>query len=198
MIKSTGSLPAVWREHIIPFDPAVSRAIRANGVFPEFLRTTPGAVRSGNPAASVAAIGAQAIWITAAHPLDYGYGENSPLAKLASLRGKVLMIGAPLDTITLLHHAEHIANIPEKRIRRYEVPFAAAAGSGWRMAEEYSTGNPVLSSLEEGYFATIVEEFLGTGRGVCGVIGGADSILVDAGSITALAVNWLESRFSAT
>jgi aminoglycoside 3-N-acetyltransferase len=44
-------------------------------------------------------------------------------------RGKVLMVGAPPDTMTLLHHAEHLARIPGKRIRRYEVPFATTAGT---------------------------------------------------------------------
>jgi aminoglycoside 3-N-acetyltransferase len=67
--------------------------------------------------------------VTADHPLDYGYGEAWPLAKLVAARGKVLMVGAPPDTMTLLHHAEHLARIPGKRIRRYEVPFATTAGT---------------------------------------------------------------------
>ncbi len=84
----------------------------SRGILAEFIRTTPGARRSGNPGASVAAIGAQAEWLTADHPLDYGYGPGSPLAKLVEAGGKVLMAGAPPDTMTLLHHAEHLARIP--------------------------------------------------------------------------------------
>jgi aminoglycoside 3-N-acetyltransferase len=198
LLDESGYVLSMWRSHVLPFDPRTSRAIRSNGVFPEFLRTTPGAVRSGNPAASVTAIGEQAVWITADHPLDYGYGQKSPLAKLIALKGKVLMTGAPLDTMTLLHHAEHIARIPGKRIRRYEVPFVAASGPEWRMTEEYDTANPVVPSLEEGYFATIVEEFLATGEGARGVVGEASSVLVDAPSITAFAVDWLESRLGKT
>ena len=128
LLDEHGRVPASWREHIPPFDARSSRAIRDNGVFPEFLRTTSGARRSGNPGASVAAIGSKADWITADHPLDYGYGDGSPFAKLVAIRGKVLMVGAPLHSMTLLHHAEHLARIPGKRIRRYEVPLATVAG----------------------------------------------------------------------
>ena len=65
-----------WREDVIPFDPLTSRATRHYGILPEFLRTTPGAVRSGNPGASIAALGAKAGWMTKDHPHDYGYGET--------------------------------------------------------------------------------------------------------------------------
>ncbi|MBB2699647.1 UNVERIFIED_ORG: aminoglycoside 3-N-acetyltransferase [Rhizobium esperanzae] len=153
LLDGDGRVPEEWRPHIAPFDPALSRAIRDNGVFPEFLRTTPGARRSGNPGASVAAVGAGADWLTADHPLDYGYGEGSPLAKLVKAGGKVLMVGAPLDTMTLLHHAEHLAQIPGKRLRRYEVPFATPAGTVWRMLEEFDTADPVVAGLESDYFA---------------------------------------------
>lgn len=195
LLDADGRVPAAWREHIPPFDPASSRAIRDNGVLPEFLRTRPGARRSGNPGASIAALGAQAEWFTANHPLDYGYGEGSPLAKLVASGGKVLMVGAPLDTMTLLHHAEHLARIRGKRIKRYEVPLATATGTLWRMVEEFDTSDPVVDGLADDYFATIVTEYLATGVGAQGRIGEAPSVLVDATGITAFAVDWLEKRF---
>ncbi|MGO4570826.1 aminoglycoside 3-N-acetyltransferase [Microvirga sp. 2TAF3] len=195
LLDQEGHVPAEWREHIPPYDAGVSRAARDNGVLAEFLRTWPSARRSGNPAASVAAVGAKADWITSDHPLDYGYGEGSPLAKLVAARGKVLMIGAPFDTMTLLHHAEHLARIPGKRIRRYEVPFATKSGTQWRMAEEFETSLPVVSGLGDDYFTTLVAEFLAMGRGVQGHIGDAPATTVEAAAITAFAVDWLESRF---
>lgn len=195
LVDEHGRLPPEWRDHIAPFDPQRSRAIRDNGVLPEFLRTTPGALRSGNPGASVVALGAEAAWFTADHPLDYGYGEGSPLAKLVKTGGKVLMLGAPLDTLTLLHHAEHLAQIPGKRIRRIEVPLATPAGTQWRMIEEFDTGDPIVAGLAEDYFAEIVTEFLAGGQGRQGLIGAAPSLLVDAAAITAFGIAWLESRF---
>lgn len=195
LVDQAGRVPPEWREHVLPFDPRRSRAIRDNGVLPEFLRTTPGALRSGNPGASIVALGARAERFTADHPLDYGYGEGSPLARLVETGGKVLMLGAPLDTLTLLHHAEHLATLPGKRIRRIEVPFATATGTQWRMIEEFDTGDPIVEGLAEDYFAEIVTEFLASGQGRRGLIGAAPSALVDAAAITAFGVSWLESRF---
>lgn len=192
LLDSHGRVPAFWREHVPPFDPDISRANRENGVMPEFLRTTPGALRSGNPGASVAALGARAAWITADHPLDYGYGEGSPLEKLVALGGKVLIVGAPLDTMTLLHHAEHRARLPGKRIRRSEVPFASSSGTQWRMVEEFETAIPVVAGLDDAYVARIVETFLAAGQGRRGHVGAAPSVVVEAAPITDFTIAWLE------
>jgi len=194
LLDADGRVPERWRPHIPPFDPRASRATRDNGALPEFLRTTPGALRSGSPGASVAALGARAEWFTADHPLDYGYGPGSPLAKLVEAGGKVVLIGAPLDTMTLLHHAEHLADLPGKRVIRYEVPFATADGVEWRTVEEFDTGNPVVDGFPEDYFATIVEDFLAGGQGVRGRVGEADSVLVDAQAVCAFAVRWMQEH----
>jgi aminoglycoside 3-N-acetyltransferase len=182
------------RPDIPPFDPLASRATRDNGAFPELLRTTPGALRSGNPGASMAALGGRAGWFTADHALDYGYGPQSPLGKLVEAGGKTLLLGAPRDTMTLLHHAEHLANIPNKRIRRYEAPMLADGKTVWRWFEEFDTSDPP-DGLPDDYFATIVTEFLATGRGNEGLIGKAPSVLVEAAEMVPFAVAWLEGRF---
>lgn len=184
------------RPHVPPFDPARSRATRDNGAFPELLRTTPGALRSGNPGASMAALGGRASWLTADHALDYGYGPQSPLGKLVEAHGKTLLLGAPLDTITLLHYAEHLADIPGKRLRRYESPILVEGRTVWRTFEEFDTSDPVVDGLADDYFEEVVEDFLATGQGRRGLIGHAPSVLVDAPAIVAFAVDWLERRFS--
>ncbi len=189
---ANGRLPDAWRSHVLPFDPALTRAARQNGVLPEFLRTTPGARRSGNPGASVAALGAKAEWLTADHPLDYGYGPGTPLARLVEAHGKVLMLGAPRDTMTLLHHAEHLARLPEKRVIRTEVPFATPEGTVWRIIEEFDTGHPCVAGLPEDFIARIVTDYLATGAGREGEVGQAPSVLVDAADIIPFAVTWLE------
>ena len=197
LLLEGGHVPERWRAHVRGFDPRTSRSTRDNGILPEFLRTTPGALRSGNPGAAVTALGARADWLTRDHPLDYGYGEGSPLAKLVEAGGKVLNIGAPRDTMTLLHHAEHLARIPGKRLKRYEVPFTTDTGVVWRMVEEFDTGDPVIDGLDEDYFAEIVTGFLATGRGREGRVGEAASLVVPADEIVAFAVDWLETRFGA-
>lgn len=189
LLDEHGRVPMWWKPHVPPFDPVTSRAIRDNGAFPELLRTTRGAVASANPGARIVAAGAKAEWLTAGHAIDYGYGPASPFARLAA-GGKVLMLGATLDTMTLIHHAEHLADIP-KRVIRKEVPFALAGETEWRMIEEFDTADPPEGFAED-YFGTVVEDFLATGRGARGKIGEADCVLVDAAPMLEFAVEWIE------
>jgi aminoglycoside 3-N-acetyltransferase len=195
--RATNTVRPEIRDDVLPFDPAASRAIRENGALMELVRTTPGARRSGNPGASCAAIGPKAEWLTADHPLDYGYGEGSPFAKLVDAGGKVLMLGATADHMTLLHHAEHLAQVPDKRIYRMEVPLLIDGQTQWRWIEEFNTGAAVAAGLEEDYFATLVADFLASGRGRRGKVGQADCILVNAGEIVPFAVAWIEQKLGA-
>lgn len=195
LLDESGRLDPVWKPHVPAFDPETSRAIRDHGVLAEFIRTTPGARRSGNPGASMAAVGAGAAAYTEDHPLDYGYGGGSPLARLVERGGKVLMVGAPLDTMTLLHHAEHLARLPGKRVVRTETPLATTEGVVWRMIEEFDTSRPIVEGLTDDYFAGIVRAFLDTGGGSEGPVGRAPSVLVEAAPMCRFAVDWLERRF---
>ena len=192
LLDEHGRVPMWWRAHVPPFDARWSRTVRHNGAFPELLRTTKDVVTSANPGARIAAIGARAAWLTADHPLDYGYGPGTPFAKLAQAGGKVLMLGAPLDTMTLIHHAEHLADIP-KRVLRKEVPFARDGGTEWRTIEEFDTADPPEGFADD-YFGTIVEAFLAGGQGRRGTVGEADSVLVDAAPMLAFAVEWIEAN----
>jgi aminoglycoside 3-N-acetyltransferase len=192
LVDDDGRVLPEWRDHVPGFDVAGSRAVRMNGVIAEFVRTMPGARRSANPGASMAAIGARAGWITADHPQDYGYGPGSPLAKLVEARGRVLMVGAPWDRMTLVHHADHLANIPDKRLIRVEVPFASDRGIHWQMIEEFETDEPVHAALPDDYIDRIVTDYVATGAGSQGLIGSAPSLLIDAQPFVPFAANWVE------
>ena len=97
------------------FDPATAEAARDHGRIPERVRTWPGAERSVHPEASMVAVGRLARALTAGHPQQDAYGPDSPLGRLVAAGGDVLMLGAPLETLTILHHAEAIASSPGKR-----------------------------------------------------------------------------------
>jgi aminoglycoside 3-N-acetyltransferase len=184
-------------EELPPFDPRTSRARRAYGILPEFLRTWPGAFRSGNPGASVAAVGAQAEWLCKDHPLQYGYGPGSPLAKLVEIRGKVLLLGQLLDSVTLLHHSEHMARLPNKRVIRYREPLLLDGRKEWVEIEEFDTGDPVVPGASDTYFAEIVQGYLATGQGRSGEVGSAPSYVLNAADLHQYAVAWMEDRFGA-
>lgn len=181
----------LWEE-LPPFDPRTSRARREYGILPQFLRTWPGAIRSGNPGASVAAIGHKAEWLCRDHPLQYGYGPGSPLAKLVEAEGKVLLLGSPLGDVTLLHYAEHIARIPNKRVIRYREPILVNGAKEWVEIEEYDTSEAVVDGAPEDYFTDIVRGFLSAGKGRSGIVGQAEAQLLDAAALVEHAVEWME------
>jgi len=107
------------------------------------------------------------------------------------------MIGAPWDTMTLLHHAEHLVDLPDKRVIRHEVPFVGGRDTVWRTIEEFDTSQPVVDGLPEDYFADVVRAFVRAGNGNRGRVGVADTLLVDSPAVTAFAVRWLEGTSGA-
>jgi aminoglycoside 3-N-acetyltransferase len=186
---------AAYRAECPPFDPATSRANREWSILTEYLRTRPGACRSANPGASVAAVGARAAWLTEAHPLQYGYGPGSPLAKLCEAGGYVLQVGVPLSTVTLLHYSEHMAAVPDKRTVRYPVPLSRDGRRVWVEVEEFDTSRGIVDWEGGDYFAAIVQDYLASGGGRSGMIGAAQSHLFDAAALHHAAVRWMERTF---
>lgn len=176
-----------------PFDPATARSVRDHSILAEFLRTWPGARRSLNAEASMAAVGARADWLTQDHPKDYGYGAGSPLAKLAEAGGAVLMLGAPLDTITLLHYAENRASMRHKSVIRYRYPVLRDGQKVWIEVEDFATGD----HHDDYSFEQIALEYLATSKGRRGKVGDAESYLFDAADLAQFAIGWLEERFGA-
>ncbi|MBC8166800.1 MAG: aminoglycoside 3-N-acetyltransferase [Bryobacteraceae bacterium] len=177
------------------FDKRIAHAARDHGVLHETIRTWPGALRSDHPDAGVVAIGTRAEWIVAEHPFQYGYGTGSPFERILQAHGRILMLGAPLDTITLLHYAEHQAQIPDKRLHRYRRLMPGVNGPVWVDFEEFDTGDPVHERLPANCFELIAEDYLATGRGFRGRIGNASSFLFDGPDLVEFGVEWLERFF---
>jgi aminoglycoside 3-N-acetyltransferase len=178
------------------FDKRIAHAARDHGVLHETLRNWPGTLRSDHPDAGVAALGPLAAWITAEHPFQYGYGPGTPFEKVLKANGSVLMLGAPLDTITLLHYAEHEARIPNKRIHRYRRLMPTSSGPQWIDFEEFDTGDPVNSDLPQNVFEQIATAFLATGRGTTGSVGAAPAYLLPAPELVRFGIEWLERYFA--
>ncbi|MBC8161059.1 MAG: aminoglycoside 3-N-acetyltransferase [Roseiflexaceae bacterium] len=187
------AMRALFYEACPAYDPRTARAVRDHGILVECFRTWPGALRSDHPDCSMSALGANAAWLTADHPLMYGYGMGSPLHKLCELGGSVLMLGAPLDTITLLHYAEHRADLPDKHIKRYMCPILSAGQKVWVNLEEYDTSDTVIDA--DYRFDTIALEYLETGKGRSALIGRAQSYVFEAADLATFGIQWLEGRF---
>jgi aminoglycoside 3-N-acetyltransferase len=182
------------------FDVLVSASARYVGRLPERIRTWPGAVRSDHPEASFVALGGRAKWLTADQPLNHPYGAGSPLAKVVDAQGSILMLGAPLETITMLHHAEELSHVPNKRSVHYSAPVRTPTGIEWREVHDIdsSTGafpyGPVVGARDS--FEVIAEEALAAGIGRRRPIGTSRSVLFPASELVTFAVAWMETHFA--
>lgn len=177
------------------FDPARSPASSGYGVLAELIRTWPGAVRSNNPGASMAAMGARAAWLCADHPMDYGYGAGSPLAKLVQVQGKVVLLGSDLDQVTLLHYAEDRAILARKRVIHVTEPILIDAKVHDVAIEEFDTSHPIVDEMPPTYFDQIVSQFLATGRARSGRVGRALCYLLPAPDLVEFAIEKMEREF---
>ncbi|POX38937.1 aminoglycoside 3-N-acetyltransferase [Streptomyces sp. Ru73] len=181
------------------YDPDVSEADHANGRLPEALRRLPGAVRSRHPDAGFAALGAAAEELMADHPWDDPHGPGSPLARLVARGGRVLLLGAPLDSLTLLHHAEALADAPGKRYVTYEQPVMADGERVWRRFHDIDSQEGAFDYsgvVPEGQwpFEVIARDMLAAGLGRRGTVGAAESHLFEAGEVVRFGVGWMEKN----
>ncbi|MBX9692257.1 MAG: AAC(3) family N-acetyltransferase [Cyanobacteria bacterium] len=180
-------------EHCPLFDPSTARANREFGIIAEFFRSRLDAVSSRSVSARMTAVGAKADWITADHPLNNGLGEGSPLDKLCQLSGKVLLIGSDHDNVTLLHYAEAISSVPDKRVVHIKVPLLADGSKQWVDVVEYNSSTGIRYWSDR-FFAHIVDEFIETSMSVRSAkIGGAFSFLLPARALVDFALPIMES-----
>ena len=84
------------------------------GYLPEYFRTSvPGVIRSLHATHSCAAKGKLAQWLCEDHELDLTpVGKHSPLAKLPEVDGKILILGSPPSSNTIMHGVEEAGNAP--------------------------------------------------------------------------------------
>ncbi len=178
-------------EKLPPFDAATARSDRSNGALVELFRTYPGA-RVNNHVARFVAWGARADELFARQPWDYAFGHGSPLERFVDLDGKILLLGSDHDTVTFLHYAEHIVQIPEKRVARFKVPVAVNGERVWRDMEEFDTSSGAHANWPDRFFAQIVDAYLAATANPGGRIGDAHSHLLSARGLLAFALPIME------
>ncbi len=140
------------------FDPTSSSSdTREMGILTEYLRTYPGSVRSRHPL-GYAAVGKLAQYVLKDQQWNYREGAGSPLEKLCEVGGTVLLLGAPTDKVTLIHYAENLADIPNKKTVRYQMPIIQNGGTLWKDFEEYDFINGIVPWPED-YFKSIVDDY---------------------------------------
>lgn len=168
------SNPADWRHPAVPgdlinevraeiphYDPQRTPTRRV-GAVAEYFRTYPGALRSPHPQSSFCAYGRAAAFLTAQHPLSNRFSATSPLGRLLDLGGKVLMLGAPLDTCTALYLP--LYNRAGQAVAR-EYPVDGA----WRAAEDIA--------LSTAHMAPLIRRLIERGQARSLPLGKGDSIV---------------------
>jgi aminoglycoside 3-N-acetyltransferase len=163
-----------------PFDAATARSDRSNGALVELFRTYPGS-RVNDHVARFVVWGRHAEHLVSRQPWDYAYGRDSALERFVGLDGRILLLGCDHDTVTFLHYAEHIVDIPDKRVVCFQVPIGSAGRRVWReMAEVDTSGDGAHTNWPPRFFARIVDTYLTQTNNRGGRVGDATSFLLDA------------------
>jgi len=148
------------REKLPVFDPLTARSDRDNGVLVEFFRTYPHSCVNPHVARFVF-WGKQTEHLVSSQPWNYAFGSDSPLERFLMLDGKIVLLGSDHDAVTFLHYVEHVAEIPDKRVARYEVPVMEKGCRVWRAMEEFDTsGDGAHENWPDRFFAKIVGSLL--------------------------------------
>jgi aminoglycoside 3-N-acetyltransferase len=162
------------------FDALTARSQRDNGTLVEFLRTYPESIVNDHVARFVC-WGRNAGTLLSQQPWSYAFGHGSALERFVQLNGKILLLGCDHDTVTFLHYAEHILDVPGKRVARFVVPINVNGQRVWRQMEEFdSSGEGAHPAWPDRFFARIVDAYLERTANAGGRVGNAAAFLVDS------------------
>jgi len=179
--------PSWWqpiRDHTPPFRPDVTPT-RAMGRVAETFRGWPGAVRSCHPTDSFAAVGPMAEHLMEEHQLSYSFGDGSPLSKMCDAGGYSLLIGTLRNTI--LHLAEARTPVEKKVIPRGS-PVIEHGKRVWKEYEDYDDHSDLFPSILSGY----IEQ----GHGAKGMVGNAESYLLEQKTLVDYGIDWFIRRYN--
>jgi aminoglycoside N3'-acetyltransferase len=178
-----------------PFDHRNAPVLPEVGWLAEAFRRRPGTIVSDNPSGRFGARGCLAATLMADQPWHDYYGPGSPLAKLCGQGGRILRLGANPDTVTALHHAEYLADLPAKRRVRWDYVVADPDGAPSHVwIDCLDDLNGIAPWDGEDYFASILKAYLALGRHRVGPVGNATAELINAADITAFGARWMEEN----
>lgn len=181
-----------------PFDYRNAPVLGEVGWLAEAFRRRDGTLVSDNPSGRFGARGARAAALMADQPWNDYYGPGSPLQKLCDWGGKVLRLGANPDTVTVLHYAEYLANLPDKKRVLWDYVVAGEHGGTehvWIDCLDDLGG--IVDREGPDYFSEILHSYAALGRHREGQVGEAPSELIDAADIVAFGARWMEQNLAA-
>jgi aminoglycoside N3'-acetyltransferase len=190
--------------HETPYDPLAAPVLPEVGYLAEAFRTHPGTIVTDNPSGRFAARGGRATELLRDAPWDDYYGPGSPLDRLCRGGGKVLRLGANPDTMTVLHYAEYLADVPGKRRVRRHYRVQGPRGPETRSVESLDDEFGIVTWPGEkagtvawsdsDYFAVILKAYFAEERGVHGRVGNAEAELIGAQDVVDFGARWMTTN----
>ena len=179
-------IPAEWvaevKRTMPAYDPAVTPTWRM-GTVSELFRTIPGVIRSNHPSGSFAAWGQDAEQIVADHGAQR-IGEESPVARLYDLDGRVLLVGVGYNRNTCFHFSEYRAvatrYVPEL------MPLVIDGSVEWTEVSE-------IEFMDDQSLIDLGNEFEASSEVANGPVGSADSRLFGVRDCVDFGVKWLDA-----
>lgn len=188
---SNPPVPPDWHDEIragMPaYDPVLTPT-RSMGAIVECFRHVPGVRRSGHPTVSAAAVGPNAEFVTADHPLPDGLGDHSPQARVYELDGQVLLLGVSHTNNTSMHLAERRSAPPDAVYRPQSSPIMIDGERKW-VTYDCLDDDPAD-------FGTIGEAFTAAGAERTGPVGNATGRLMRSRAIVDFATAWMNEHRS--
>lgn len=179
-----------------PFNCRMTPASPEVGTLAEILRTRHGTRVNNHPDARWGVRGPMGHLLLAGLPWNNYYGAGSMLERFVNAGGKILRLGADLDTVTAFHYAEYLAEVPDKRsvVRYHKV--VTETGSEIKRVETIDDSEGIVDYAgEEDYFATILKAYLKEGRATKGPVLDTTAEVLDAADAVDFATRWMESHF---
>ena len=193
--------PEAEREALLldaePFDALRTPAQPDVGYLAEAFRTRAGTRVTDHPEGRFGARGAHAEELLANPPWHDYYGPGSALERFHRRGGRVLRLGASIETVTLLHYAEYVVPLEEKRRARRHRRVKRADGSLATVHVDCLDDEHGIVDYPDGdYFGFLLHDYLATGRSRAGTVGRAHSELIEAPDLLEFAVRWMSEKLT--
>ncbi|MFW9930294.1 MAG: aminoglycoside N(3)-acetyltransferase [Candidatus Thorarchaeota archaeon] len=158
----------------------------AMGTIAETFRKYPGVIRSNHPVSSFSAWGNYAEYITKNHKLESDLGEESPLARIYELDGKILLLGVTHSSNTSIHLAEYRGEYKDKY---YNPNGSSIIVNGKRQWVQWEELNLITDDFEElGHEFEIKKGIISKKVGI------ADARLFSQRDLVDFAVEWIRKN----